>query len=169
MFRGHRTAYHPFGVISAIKLNCDGGKYVPLDLDTEDLLYLLMLTQNKLTYRISDHLKNGDTFYSYLEELEDVSLNPEDTADCVAGYFNYEYGSKTVSIYVAGSASTSCRNIGAHVHGYCPFGYLHVPFGDGYDPNTWFPAPSFAGIRFEATGAVASGDCALCLIQDRPY
>lgn len=169
MYRSYLASYHPFGIVSQMKINCDGNKYVPLDVDVEDLLYLQMLRQPKLNYRISDHLKDGDTFYSYLTELEDVSLNVENSLDTVASYYNYEYGNQTVHVYVAGSASGSYINVGAHVHGFCPFGYVYIPFGDKADPTDWFPAPNFGSIRVEAKGIVASGDCALCLVQDRPY
>lgn len=169
MYQSYLASYHPFGIVSALKMSCDAGKYVPVDLDVEDLLYLQMLKQPKLNYRISDHLKSGDSFYSYLTELESVSLNPEDTHDCVAGYFNYEYGNQAVSVYVAGSVSTSYRNIGADVHGFCPFGYIYIPFGDQADPSDWFPAPAFGSIRLEAKGIVASGACKLALVQDRSY
>ena len=170
MFRGHKVAYHPYGVISDLKLNCDGGAFVPMDVAVEDLLYLEMMRQPRLSYRIVDHLKDGDTFYSYLNELEDVTFNVEDTHDAVASYFNYEYGSRLVSYYIAGSSSgASHGNIGAHVHGYCPFGYVHVPFGDPKDVADWFPAPTFKSIRLEAQGAVATSECAVCLVQEKRY
>ena len=169
MFRGHKVAYHPYGVISDLKLNCDGGAFVPMDVAVEDLLYLEMMRQPRLNYRIADLLNNGATFYSYLNELEDVSLNSESTNDCVLGYFNYEYGSRLVSVYVAGAASTNDVNVGAHVHGYCPFGYIVVPFGDQKDPADWFPASTFKSIRLEAKGAVATSECDICLVQEKRY
>jgi len=169
MFRGHKVAYHPYGVISDLKLNCDGGAFVPMDVAVEDLLYLEMMRQPRLDYRISDHLADDDTFYSYLNELEDVSMNVENSLDTVASYYNYEYGSQKVHVYVAGAASGSYINIGAHVHGYCPFGYIQVPFGDPKDVADWFPAPTFKSIRLEAKGAVATSECAICLVQEKRY
>jgi len=169
MYRGYLASYHPFGVISNVKLSCDAGRFVPMDVAGEDLLFLLMRTQPRLSYRISDHLKDGDTFYSYMTELEDVSMNVENSLDTVASYYNYEYGNQTVHVYVAGSASGSYINIGCHVHGYCPFGYLYVPFGRPEEPGEWFRASEFRSIRAEMLGAVASGSCALCLVQDRAY
>jgi len=169
MYRSYLASYHPFGIVSDLKMSCDADKYVPIDLAVEDLLYQLMLKQPKLNYRISDHLKNGDTFYSYLTELEDVQMICENVNDVVIGYDNYEYGNQSVRIYTAGAADTNLRNIGAHVHGFCPFGYIYVPFGAPADPGDWFPSPAFGSIRLEAKGAVASGSCALVLVEDRSY
>jgi len=170
MYRSYLASYHPFGIVSDIKLTCDAGKYIPIDLAVEDMLFLQMLRQPKLSYRISDHLKNGDTFYSYLTEMEDVAMIGEGgEPEVVVGYQNYEYGNQTVAVYNAGSASTQYRNIGAKVSGFCPFGYIYIPFGDPLDPSDWFPAESFGSIRFEAKGAVASGACNLVLVQDRAY
>lgn len=169
MYRSYLASYHPFGIVSDLKITCDAGKYVPLDLGVEDLLYQLMLKQPKLEYRISDHLQHGSTFYSYLTELEDVAMICEQAnVDATVGYNNYEYGNQTVNMYNAGVAA-GYLNVGAHVHGFCPFGYIYIPFGDQYDPSDWFPAPTFGSIRLEAKGAVAAGSCALVLVQDRPY
>ena len=169
MFRAALVAHHPYESISRLKLSCDASKVVPLDLATEDLIHLMMLREPKLTYRISDSLMNGDTFYSYLEELEDVSLNPEGNDDTVLGYFNYEYGSRLVSVFTAGVARVAVVNVGAHVHGYCPFGYIHVPFGDPAIPNDWLQAPMFGSVRLEMTGAHAGAAANLVLVQELPY
>lgn len=168
-FRGFLNAYHPYGVISNLKINCDGGAYVPMDVGVEDLLYLMMLRQPRLSYRISDHLQNDDTFYSYLKELEDVMMISEQEPDYVMSYINYEYGSQTVYVYNAGTPRVGYVNIGAHVHGYCPFGYIYVPFGDPKDRSDWFPAQNFDSIRLEALGVVAAGSCAVGVVQERPY
>jgi len=170
MYRSYLASYHPFGIVSALKLTCDAGKYVPLDLDVEDLLYLQMLRQPELKYRISDHLANGSVFYSYLTEMEDVQMICEDgSGETVIGYYNYEYGNQAVVIYRDGAVFTGGNNVGVHVHGFCPFGYIYVPFGDQKDPADWFPAQAFGSVRMEAKGIVASGACAVCLVQDRPY
>jgi len=170
MFRAFLNAYHIYGMVSRLKINCDAGKFVPFDLDTEDYLYLMYRIYPRFSYRAVDYLKNGDTLYSILKEVEDVSLNVEDTHDAVANYFNYEYGSQTVSLYIAGSASgASHANIGTHVHGYLPFGHMMIPFGDQGKADEWLPAPSFRSVRLEATGAVASGAGEVCLTQERSY
>jgi hypothetical protein len=169
MFRGHLVDYHPYGVISNVKMNCDAGKVLPFDMETQDLLEVLKEVNPRFSYRISDHLGDGSYFYSVLEEKEDVSLNVEDTLDCVASYYNYEYGRQVVHVYVAGAVHAGYVNIGAHVHGSCPFGYIQVPFGDPALPADWFQSKNFGSVRFEATGAVAAGEAALVLEQERPY
>jgi hypothetical protein len=167
MYRSYVVAHHLFEVVDQLKMSCDAGKYVPIDLDVEDLVRLETLKQPKLEYRISDHMASGGTFTSYLVEKEDVAMIGEAVNDTVVGYDNYEYGSQIVRIFTAGVANGG-TNIGCHVHGYCPFGYLYIPFGDPYDPADWFPAASFGSIRLEARG-IHAGDCALVLVQDRPY
>lgn len=170
MFRSHLAAYHPYGIVSNVRLNCDAGKVVPFDMEVIDLLEVLKQTQPRFNYRISDHLANQNTFYSVLEEKEDVQMIYEGAAvDVVVGYQNYEYGSQLVTIYRAGAAEPNSMNIGVAVHGYCPFGYIYVPFGDPNAPADWFQARTFGSVRFEATGIVAAGSCALALVQERPY
>jgi hypothetical protein len=169
LFRGHLTAYHPYDVISNLKVTANAGQYTPIDVGVEDLIYLQMQRYPKFHYRESMHKANGDTYYSMLEELENVMLISEQTVDCVLGYNNYEYGSQTIQVYTAGSADTNKRNIGVMCDGWCPFGYVQIPFGDPWTPSDWFPTPDFRSLRVEAQGAVASGECALVLVQDRAY
>ena len=169
MFRAHASSKHIYENVSRIKLNCDAGKFVPIDLDTEDYLYLMYRIYPRFSYRAAEHKANGDTLYSLLKEVEDVSLNAEDQLDAVVSYFNYEYGNQTIHVYVAGAAFGSCANIGTHVHGYLPFGHMMVPFGDQGKADEWLPAPSFRSVRLEATGATASAAGEVCLTQERAY
>lgn len=168
MYRSHLDAYHPYGIVSTLRMTVDAGKIMPIDGDVEDILWLQSLHQSRFSYRISDYLVNGNTFYSYLEEKEDVSMNAESALDTVASYFNYEYGSRLAHVYTAGAVSAG-TNVGAHVHGYCPFGYIYLPLGEQTEPIDWFPARNFGSIRLEAKGIVASGECALVTVQERPY
>jgi len=169
LYKSYLASYHPYGVVSNVKLNCDGGKYVPLDVEVEDLLYLMMMRQPALRYRSASHLKDSDTLYSHLTELESVMAICENQGDVVPGYANYEYGNQTFWVYAAGSASGSYMNIGLEVHGYCPFGYIYIPFGRPEVVEDWFDPTIYGSVRLEATGAVASGACAVCVVQERLY
>ena len=169
LLRSYLAAYHPYGVVSNWKLNCDGGKSVPFDLGGEDLMYQLFRLNPRLNYRESAHYKSGDTFVSYLKELEDVHLISEDINDVVYEYSNYEYGQQTMTVYVAGSAVGYYVNTGVHVHGYFPWGYMCYPFGKPEVIADFFPAGTFGAVRLEATGAVASGAGEVCLVQDQLY
>ena len=167
MYRSVLVAHHPYDIVSNVRLNCDSGKVIPFDLRVENLIYMMNLTQPKLSYRESARVVNGQVLYMYLEELEDVSLNPEGAAgDAVVAYQNYEYGSQIAFAFLGGVAGVS--NVGVHCHGYCPFGYIYIPFGDPKVPSDWFQSKSFGSVRFEATG-IHAGTAALCLVQDRPY
>jgi hypothetical protein len=169
LLRSKLASYHPFGVVSNWKLNCDGGKFVPFDIVGEDLQYLLFQQTPRLSYRESAHYKSGDTFVSYLEELEDIQLISEDTSDVVYRYDNYEYGRQTIYVHTAGSATGNYINTGVHAHGYFPWGYFPYQFGKLANLGDNFPAPSFGSARLEATGAVAAGAGEVCLVQDQMY
>jgi hypothetical protein len=167
MYKSVLIAHHPYDIVSQVKLNCDSGKVIPFDLEVENLIYMMNLTQDKLVYRESTSHQNGDVLPMYLEELEDVQLNPEQlNVDAIANYINYEYGSQVANIMTG--AVGIINNIGIHCHGFCPFGYIYIPFGDPKIPSDWFQSKAFGSVRFEATG-IHAGTCALCLVQDRPY
>ncbi len=169
MWRAHKVGRHTYDVITNLRLSANGGAYIPMDIGTEDLLRQMMARQPRLGYRIMDHLANGNTFYSYLSESEDVRLGGEDNVDLTCGYRNWEHGSRTVWVALGGSTGGSYYNVGASVHGYLPFAYMYVPFGWPKDPDDWFDVTAFKRLQLEATGGVATSESAIVVIQERVY
>lgn len=163
------TTSHWFSVVSNIKLSIDGDEKVPIDLVGEDMQYLLMLRQPPLHYRHLFHIKDSDTLYPILKELEGVQLISEDTQDIVYMYSNYEYGQRPVYLQQAGSAYGSYVNSGGNVRGYCPFHCVYWPFGDLQEPAEWFQVGRNQSIRLELTGGIASKAAYVCLVQERRY
>ena len=169
MVRAYKAATYTNGVVSKLKLSCDGGKVIPFEIDMFDLLFLMAADGRVFDYRHVFHAGSGYTLYPLLKYEENLELISEDIADAVFMYPNYGYGSQTLTLEVAGVDYSPRCNIGAHVTGMCPLGFVWLPFGQPDDPSTWFDAPSFGSLRLEATGAVATGAGEIVLEQLRPY
>lgn len=166
MIRPVATTSHWYEVISNLKLNVDGSKWVPFDIGGEDLQYLLFQRTPMLHYRHLFHCKSGDTIYPILKEVENLMAINEESYDMTHSYINYEYGQQSIYMYNAGTATTSYFNMGAMVTGYFPFHCVYIPFGDPNKPEEWFQAQQFGSVRLELTGLLARS-VYVCLLQDR--
>lgn len=169
LFRGDLTAYALYGVVNNLKLNCDAGKYIPVDMRMTDLIRYLSMSHSAFGYEHQFHVANGTTIYFITKYGEKVSFTCQDTNDEVFKYADGAKGEGALAVYKAGSADTNKVNVYAAVWGYTPFRCLYVPFGRQDMPGDWFPAPTFKNIRLEATGAVASGTGYVCLSQEYAY
>jgi len=169
LLRAYKAATAINGVISQVKLNADASKVIPFDLRMTDLLRDMGRGRGRFTYRHSFHETNGDTLYTLLKFSETVGLVPCDVNDCVAGYNHVGYGSGGLRLYTAGVAETVDRRILAQVGGWCPYGVVGIPFGDGFTPGDFFPVDAFGSVRLELTQAAAPATIAVCLVQARSY
>lgn len=169
LLRAEKAASYVDGIVSNLKLSCEGGKVVPMDIQMLDWLWEMAERGYRFDMRHGFHTASGTTIYVLLKYEEEVQLISEGTPNKVLSYANQGYGEGLVTVYSADAPDSGQRNIGAHVHGMCPFRCVYVPFGLNEDPATWFPATMFKSIRLEATGATASGSGYLVITQERPY
>jgi len=166
--RCHENGVGQFANITNVKLNCDQGKFVPFDMRRTDLLRYLTMYYPPFHYKHIFKVANGDTVYFIPKLDEQFAFQPE-VADCVVTAPNNGIGEATCSVYVAGSASTTARNVWALVHGWLPFGVTYLPFGDPDDPSSWFQPQTFRSVRLELTQGNAGASAAVVVEQARPY
>ena len=154
--------------ISKLKIDCDAGKFVPLNKKVFDLYR--DEEQDLGPARLKYHLfrKNGETVSHDLNHDPIVTLTPNFTNRIAATGFTW---SSRFSLFLTdstGSAVTSEEDIGFVVHGSCPHSTIHVPFGIRNDPDTYFDQTPFDDIDLVLTQAAASA-VAVVLEQLRPY
>lgn len=169
LIRAEKATSYVDQVISKLKFNCDGGKVIPFELDTLDWLFMLNAMGYRFDYRHVFHQPTAGTCYPILKYEEDVQLISENNNDAVFMYPNYGYGEAAITVYVAGAAYAPSMNIGAHIHGMCPFRFVYYPFGLEEEVGSWFDPTLFGSVRLEATGATASGVGELVITQVKPY
>jgi len=165
LIRAAKAATYLDALLTAVKVTCDADKFVPVDIRMSELMTSYPFGSPLFNYAHDFHLKNADTYYTILKREERPAVDVEDTADCVVGLFHVGYGEGNASVYVAGSASGSYRNISAHVSGYLPYGAWHLPFGNPEVVEDYLPAPSYKSVRLELTEGAASGACSVVTSQ----
>jgi len=154
--------------ISNIKVSCDQGKFVPLDMSKSNFLRWLSLRQQPFNYKQALKVTNGTTAYFVTKYLEEVAYQPE-VADCICNAPNSGIGEQTVLLHTAGVADTAYRNVGAFVHGFLPYSTAYMPWGEYDDANTWLNPSLFRSIRLELTQDGAGGSAFVVVEQVRPY
>ena len=154
--------------ISNLKINCDAGKFVPIDKKVFDIYR--DEEQDRGPAMIKYHLfrKNGETVTHDLNHDPIVTLTPNFTNRIASTGFTW---SSRFSLFLtdsAGSAVNSEEDIGLTVHGSCPHATIHLPFGLRHNPETYFDPTQFGDIDLVLTQAAASA-VAVVLEQLRPY
>lgn len=154
--------------ISRLKINCDAGKFVPIDKKVIDL------------YRQEqDDLGSAVVEYIIFRKLDDVVTHPinhdpiislQATARAHIIGTDYSYSGRfpiRIDTY-AGVGVTVEENVLMRVSGGCPHATVHVPFGLRPEPETYFDPTQFGDIDLVLTQAAASA-VAVVLEQLRPY
>lgn len=168
LFRANLAAYQIFGVVNNLKVTCDAGKFIPLDMRMSDLVRLQSMWVPPFEYKHCFFCTSADTIYVIPKQDESLGLVP-DTGDTTLAYNNDGKGEGAIVMTTGGSADTADKMFTAFVNGYCPFRSVYLPFGRENDPTDWFNAAAFKSVRLEATGAVASGTGYLVISQARRY
>jgi hypothetical protein len=161
---------HSFGdVIYRVKINCDNGKYIPLDAKTYHLIVMLEHDGYRFDYRHAFHLGDGATIYPALKYEESVQLLCQDLTDVVYTYAYQGYGEGVCRVFQAGAAHAGMTNAMAQIDGQCPFSCLLYNFGEDTDPNTWFNPNLYKSVRAEILGHQTAAPALIVLTQARPF
>ena len=154
--------------ISKLKINCDVGKFIPIDKYVKDIYKAEEQDRGPAELHYQLFRKSGETVSHDLNHDPHVSLSttqPGHIAGTVIGW------SSRFQLYLytdAGAAVAAEELIYAHIIGSCPHSTIHVPFGMRDKPETYFDPTLFGDIDLVLTQAAASA-VSVILEQLRPY
>jgi len=161
------TDWHWIG--DQIRINCDGGKFIAMDLRGWDLEHILQSQGPRFQYNHVLRITSNDDKQFVLRCAEALSLQPASVVDLVTNYNVAGHGEGRVGVQLAGGAAAGNDKFLADVQGFNPYDCVYVPFGLQDTPSDWFPASTFSGIKLEIRGGVAAASDYLVLTQDRRY
>lgn len=154
--------------ISNVKISCDNGKVIPLDMRSSDFMRHNTRLLSPLTYKHDFMVANAETIYSVLKKDETLALI-RDGGDTVYGYMNTGIGQGAVTVTTGGSADANKRVTEAIVSGFCPYGSSLYHCGEWDDPSTWLSPAAFRSMRLELTQNAASSACSVVLETEYDY
>lgn len=150
------------------KLNCDGGRYVPIDMHSryvEGLMFNNFEMLNIGSVIMASNATNSQHWVGYAYK---GAGNP-----VAQGYIfgASTWGSGRVSAYLTTHDGTASNNVGVTilVNGLAFQNCMVIPFGRLNEPGEWFAAPSHNNIRLYLTQANAGAEVNVCLQQARMY
>jgi len=161
------TDHSPITLVDKIKLSEDTDKRIPLNIDEDTLLWMI-LTQ---TPRIDENIELADavtesTFYVTPSELVQIiaySSGACDAADADIGAATIT-GSKIVL-----SANVELIYQDAIVNGWLPHSVIPIQFGDQMDDSDWYDVTRMKQLKLDVTQSsdADSGDTLTVLVQQK--
>lgn len=154
--------------ISNVKLNCDGGKFVPFDMGIGWFQDRMMQTYPPISrglYTITDHGDAHATFVgvSLTDAIRAHAAGRIATAASVSG------SQITVSLVDTGGTPVNASPVHLLFTGWMPHNILMYNFGRLQVPQEWFDARQYNSVKLYLTQGNAAAEVNVCLQQVRPY
>jgi len=169
--RDYEAAIAPYTDLTNIKLNFDGGKYVPVDLAVQDIMQLNadkfgQFKENMIVTRtdadtIDTHIQ--DVFSCFANAINDLDVASLDAQ--TANRLTLQLLSLTAVPAIGKSAADT--DVFLQVIGNAPFSGVVVPLGDMWDADTWLDVTMYDKAKLELTQGAAGGACQTVLQQVR--
>lgn len=154
--------------ISALKINCDSGKFIPISKKVKDIYKAEEQDLGPALLKYWLMRKNGETVTHDLNHDPIIALCPTLTNRIASCGYSWSSRFSLFLTDAAGAAITTEEEVIFHVHGSCPHSSVNVPFGLRDDPATYFDVSKYGDIDLVLTQAAASA-VSVVLEQLRPY
>jgi len=157
--------------ISNVKLTADNDKYVPIN---HSLTYLLAQAERMFGWAaVKKRLfrTDGDSVKTMLAETREAQVNAVKDLD-IASYDALSVDSLTLQLLSLTATpsiakSSTDTNIDMVVRGIAPYHTCPVLLQDFNDPNAWFDASQWSGVKLKLTQGNAGATCGVIVQQPR--
>ena len=154
--------------ISALKIDCDVGKFIPIDKKVKDIYKSEEQDRGPAELHYHIFRKNADTVTHDLNHDPIVALTPNKTNRIASVGYSWSSRFDLFLTDSAGAAIAARELVLLGVRGSCPHATINVPFGLRADPLTYFDPKKFVDIDLVLTQAAASA-VSVVLEQLRSY
>lgn len=148
------------------KIDCDVGKFIPLDLDDHELFDILKLQFGPFSLLKFDVVNSGDYREAWMGETLNV-LGVADTALRIVNCYSAFWSFYCANVMTDAGGAVSGQNLQTLVTGYFPHNCLLYPFGNLDDPATWFNAPGYKDIDLKIDESDAGFAASVAVQQPR--
>jgi len=154
--------------ISKLKIDCDTGKFIPIEKKTKDIFKAEEEELGPAELRYGIFRKDGETVTYDLNHDPVVAIEPQ-TSKTIPGAYSVFSGRFGLHLYDdTGAAITSEKDLYLTVKGSCPHSTIFLPFGMRLQPATYFDPKLYEDIKLKLTQAAESA-VSIVLEQLRPY
>jgi len=153
------SGYRPDEVISKVKIDCDTGKFIPVEAYTNDLIDKQIKECGRV--KITKQLMAGEGDLKYLNLYVTEGGNARCSADLtfaqIAGTYGNKIKIKGAKLTTSPSVATlpSDSDVYVEVYGQCPSGVVSCLRGKKDEPDVYFDPTPYKGITMYLTQAAA--------------
>lgn len=140
-------------VISKVKINCDAGKYIPIEKYMKDLYRIEDNDFGPAEMRYYIYRKDGETVYHPINHDPIVALTPSGEGHIAGASWSWSSGFALLLKDAAGAAVTTEELIEVMIRGNCLHSSIYLPMGIQEDPTTYFDPKPFGDIDLVLTQA----------------
>jgi len=165
MVRAYLQWSNPTTILTRFQIDCDGGKFIPLDLTQWDFLDTIRTVYPLFHLTKLDNITHGDWRETWFGGDTTVGFGVTAPLFIAQGWCsgNSWYIGR---IFDVNGVPQALQEVEAHIQGSLPQHAFVCDFGTYDDPNSWFPAPSYRGIKLNLTQGVAGG--AVSILTQQP-
>lgn len=156
------------GTITNLKLSCDGGKFIPFDMSSGNIVSKMAEMFPLCSRGNYCRADNGDVVQTWMG-IDLAQAIHARTASRIVSAGAFWPGQTTVACYT--DAGVAADDVDAHliVHGYCPHNTVLVPFGRLSVMEEFFNAPSYGTVKLYLTQGDADAEVNVAVQQYRRY
>jgi len=162
LIRAYLTDQSPWQILTRFKLDCDAGKFIPLDLTTTRLINVMRtlfgFTSHKSTIRRADNA----AVQPWLGSDTQAQVTPE-AIDAVARIW---LAGGSVGVLRAINTAGGYLGVGTYevlFSGTLPHSSFCYQFGDFDIAESWFPSAAYKGAKLKLTQGAANAAVAIIL------
>ena len=168
LMRAYQVGHDPYHNISKIKINCDAGKYIPLDIRVKDLYRVEENDLGVAELRYFIYRKDAEWVHHILTQDPHTFFNPG-IPGRIAGTYSAFNGMFKFNLRNFDNTPIAAEELtSVLIKGSCPHSTVFLPFGIQGEPATYFDPKVFGDIDLILTQDDPA-DVDLVLVQLRPY
>ena len=168
LIRAYQVGHDPDHNISVVKLDCDTGKFIPIDIRTKDLYRCEENDYGIAELRQYMYRKDAEWIHHIITHDPIVVFNPGVPGRIAGAYTAFNGQFKFNLRNFDNTPIAAEENTAIIVKGSCPHSTVWIPFGIQELPATYFNPKDYGDISLILTQADPA-DIDLVLVQLRPY
>lgn len=154
--------------ITAWKLSCDRGKFIPFDSNIRYIVERMAAFYPQAHRKGYSNVDEGDNVETWMGEVREQSIVCHTPGHIATMYQAYN-GIFTVAVRLHDGTTATTKPIHWIVTGYCPHNTVFLPFGRLNEMAEWFQAQQYGNVDLYLTQGNDGAEVNVCVQQLRTY
>jgi hypothetical protein len=162
LLRAYKSDTVPTNIVTHVKLDCDMGKFVPINLDIKEFRYIVQNCFGPYELKKMDRVSQNSYDQTWMAGDTFASIAMEAVGNPASAWAT---GSIMYQQVMAIAADLRCETL---IWGYLPHSAFCWEFGIPEEPETWFPTRDYGEEILWLSQGAASAAISVAVQQPRP-